>query len=490
MNPLSLEYLVQRSQEGWLVGINAQSIVDLVTDLTTTLHRQLQQQRSSIAVPHILLVESDPARFLAGFFATCIAGYPVFLGNPQWTSRERHQVMELIQPDVILTEGRWNAMANFGLVNRKSQHLQSSNPCWVMIPTGGSSGAIRFAVHTWETLMASVQGFQQWFQVDRVHSYCVLPLHHVSGLMQCLRSYVTGGQLAWQAYNQLQAAQPLPIDPTMFFMSLVPTQLQRLLALPADPTVQESFLSWLGTFRAILVGGAPTPPFLLNQAREWQLPLAPTYGMTETASQVATLLPADFLAGKSSYGRSLPHAHISIRSTYGDVLPAGEIGTIAIQCKALHWGYYQPDQLAITNQQAEYITDDLGFVDSEGYLHVVGRNSHKIITGGENVFPAEVEAAILETALVCDVCVVGVPNDLWGEVVTAVYVPAAPTVTEAELRLAVLDRLSAYKQPKYWLAVASLPRNLQGKLDRYRMQQLASCRLANPTPNPYPQVME
>jgi len=110
-------------------------------------------------------------------------------------------------------------------------------------------------------------------------------------------------------------------------------------------------------------------------------------------------------------------------------------------------------------------SDDLGFFDEQGYLTIVGRQSHKIISGGENIFPAEVEAAILATQLVRDVCVIGIPHNYWGQAVTAVYVPRTLDVSVDILKAALINQLSRFKQPKYWVPVEQLPRNEQGKVN-------------------------
>ncbi|MCZ0903636.1 AMP-binding protein, partial [Microcoleus sp. HI-ES] len=256
----------------------------------------------------------------------------------------------------------------------------------IMIPTGGSSGKIRFAIHTWETLTASVQGFQQYFQADKINSFCVLPLYHVSGLMQFMRSFTTKGKLAIQPFKELENGQICDIEPEEFFISLVPTQLQRLLQNPDTA-------NWLGRFHSVLLGGAPAWPELLETARNYQIKLAPSYGMTETASQIATLKPEDFLAGNNSSGQTLPHAQITIRSANGEILCDNQIGNIAVNAKSLALGYY-PENFA---DRQYFQLDDLGFFDQNNYLNIVGRSSDKIITGGENVFPAEVEAVVRST---------------------------------------------------------------------------------------------
>ncbi|MCS6815582.1 MAG: AMP-binding protein, partial [Cyanobacteria bacterium] len=384
MNPLSLDYLHDRVRATWLIGIDNQRVLQL----TEALYQQLHQRGESGSMPRILLLEADAVNFLAGFFATVALGYPLFLGNPQWTTSEQYRVLELIQPDAILTEGCWNEPPVFAVCADDQSSRYREPPCQaaepvsiaghIMIPTGGSSGYLQFAVHTWKTLTASVQGFQQHLGVDRINSYCVLPLHHVSGLMQCLRAYLSGGCLAWQPYKHLVDGEVLGIDPHDWFISLVPTQLQRLLDQDRLTSTGSSLTAWLRQFRAVLVGGSPLWSALGERARKLGLPLAPTYGMTETASQVATLRPSEFLAGRAGVGRSLPHAQITIRDTNGYPLPTGTIGTIAIHATSLFLGYYPP-LASEPNAQSQqslpstgYLTDDLGFLDQDGYLQVVG----------------------------------------------------------------------------------------------------------------------
>jgi len=364
-----------------------------------------------------------------------------------------------VKPDLILGQ---ITVREGGIRSCSSEFLEIDQLPLIMIPTGGSSGKIRFAMHTWETLTASVQGFQQYFELEQINSFCVLPLYHVSGLMQFMRSFTTGGKLAIQPFKELETGQKYDIKPEEFFISLVPTQLQRLLQNPDTA-------NWLSRFHTVLLGGAPAWPELLATARKYQIKLALTYGMTETASQIATLKPEDFLAGNNSSGQILPHAKITIRSTKGEILCYNQVGNITINAKSLALGYY-PDRF----DEREYLQlDDLGFFDENNYLNIVGRNSDKIITGGENVFPAEVEAAIKSTNLVADVSVIGLLDKHWGQVVTAIYVPANSEVTVTALQAAITDKLSKFKYPKNWILVEKLPRNSQEKVNRDQLQEIA-----------------
>ncbi|NMG11225.1 2-succinylbenzoate--CoA ligase, partial [Brasilonema sp. UFV-L1] len=333
----------------------------------------------------------------------------------------------------------------------------------IMIPTGGSSGKMKFAVHTWETLMVSVRGFTEFFHCEQVHSFCVLPLYHVSGLMQFMRSFTTGGKLVIQTFKELESGQIKKIQQSDFFLSLVPTQLQRLL--------QNSQLTqWLSQFQTVLLGGAPAWSELLEKSRYYNIRLAPTYGMTETASQIATLKPDEFFSGKENCTQILPHVSVKICNEQGEELNSNQIGNITIYSQSLALGYY-PNSC---ENQAYLQVDDLGFLDNKGYLHIVGRNSDKIITGGENVYPIEVESSIRATGIVADVCVIGIPDKLWGQAVTAIYIPKDSNTSDIEIRNLLKDKLSKFKIPKNWIAVQTLPRNSQGKINRQQLQTKAT----------------
>jgi o-succinylbenzoate---CoA ligase len=384
----------------------------------------------------VIICEREPWRFLASFVSVCAAKSHVFLCNPDWGESEWEYVLDLVQPDVVL-----------GNVNYPISYVSNSATCnyhlpLIMIPTGGTSGNIKFAVHTWETLRCSVKGFVEFFQVYQVNSVCVLPLYHVSGLMQFFRAFLTRGKLLVLPFKEVVNYQVPDME---FFTSLVPTQLQRLLE-------NSEGISWLCQFKTVLLGGAPAWNEILEKARFYQVRLAPTYGMTETASQIVTLKPEDFLGGKVGCGQILPHASVTVN----------QAGKIRVSASSLMLGYYQKDGFDGEKVNNYLQADDLGCLDAAGYLTILGRDSEKIITGGENVFPSEVEAAIRNTGMVVDVCVVGIADGYWGEVVTAVYVPKSADCSG----LAGMLRLSRFKVPKCWIAVSSLPRNQGGKVNR------------------------
>lgn len=401
----------------WLELNHWDPLVPAIGDATA---QTLRERRNQLASDYQVIATPDAETFIVEFWAAVLNQVPVFVTDPQWGSVEKQQFQSLLASHPRPTPGQ------------------------ILIPTGGTSGQLKFAIHSPETLTAATKGFQEFYGVQAINSCCLLPLHHVSGLMQLWRSATTLGQLRF-------TLEPLP--PQKFFLSLVPTQLQRYLLDRAD---------WLRAFRVVMVGGAPLPPDLAIAARAQQIPLSPSYGSTETAGMVAALPVAEFLAGRLSSGWPLPHVDLQIDSE----------GRIAIDSPSLMAGYWPPSL-----DQGEPWCDDLGAIDEFGQLRILGRHSQKIISGGEKVFPQEVEAAIWETGLVLDVCVVGWPDADWGERVVALYVPNG-SVEIGDLPGAIAGHLSKFKQPKDWLAVTEIPRNGQGKIDRQQINSLVAANLS------------
>ena len=411
---------------------------------------KLKKTRNNL---NILIVETDEIEFLAAFMAGIIESVNIFLGDRAWGKQEWQQVFDLVAPDLVFGD---RADLKYAIASNTRQAVVEvkQQESLIMIPTGGTSGKVRFAMHTWSTLKASVLSFQQYFDCPVINSFCTLPLHHVSGLMQFLRSFLTQGNLILCPYKAIEEQDRI-CQPEDYFISLVPTQLQYLIDLIPD---------YLARFKTVLVGGAPAMRSLLDKARKYRIPVATTYGMTETASGIVTLKPQDFLAGNNSSGQVLPQAEISIEAD-SDNAPT-QIGLIRIKCPSLYLGYYPQ------TSGSHLLTDDLGYFDSDRYLHIVGRNSQKIITGGENVFPTEVETVIWSTKLVRDICVIGIKDSKWGQIVTAIYVPIKFDLDLNLLQQKIKSQLAKYKLPKVWIEVDKIPRNDRGKINYQQLQEI------------------
>lgn len=397
-------------------------------DLSRLLGAPLLPVEAGVAV----VDEAEPARFIRAFTNAVSAGGPVFIADPNWGERERAQF------DVLIGQ------------KGRSEEALGSERGWICIPTGGSSGDVKLARHDEKTLAAAVAGFCTHFGVTQVNVVGLLPLHHVSGFVAWMRTVLTSGTYLPWSWKAVEAGeQPaLPVVGGDWFLSLVPTQLQRLLG---DKEAED----WLRGFRAVFVGGGPAWPELVEAGARARLPLAFSYGMTETAAMVTALRPEEFLSGRRGNGAALPHAKIIL----------GDEGRIIVEGLSLFRGYW-PE----LRRSAAWATEDLGRFDAGGSLHVLGRRDALIITGGEKVDPVEVEAALRATGQFEDVVVLGIPDPEWGEAVTAFY--AEPT--RNVFRPPTLGELAPYKRPKRYVAVADWPRNAQGKISRVTLRDRAA----------------
>lgn len=374
----------------------------------------------------IVVEDPDPQRFMAALGAATAQGGTVILASANWGESERAQLAALQKLEAVTP-------------------ATAAGKGWLCVPTGGTGGQLKLARHDEDTMAAAVRGFARHFNLPRINAVGVLPLHHVSGLMAWLRCALTGGDyrpLDWKAVEG-GALPVLPDRPGGWVISLVPTQLGRLLLQPAA-------VAWLQGFRLILLGGGPAWPALLDQAAVLRLPLAPGYGMTESAAMVAALRPEEFLAGARSSGTALPHASVRI----------GPEDAIVLGGDSLFRGYHPH-----WREGSGFVTQDQGRLDVQGHLHVAGRRDAVIITGGEKVEPAELEAVLRGTGQFPDLVVLGLPDAEWGQVVVVAY-PASARVNWGMVNRVIDSHLPAYKRPKRFVPVPDWPVNAQGKVNR------------------------
>ena len=396
---------------------------------------------------------------------------------------ERAQLISLVlatgyvvkQNDLVfLRDPKWGPaeQAQFATACRATDAVDLVGDGWLCVPTGGTSGVLRFARHDERTLSAAVRGFCGHFGVRRVNAVDVLPAHHVSGLMARIRCEDTRGVHIEWSWKQLENGQwpELPTTDDGWFLSLVPTQLQRLLA-------SEIAVANLRMFRLVFIGGGPLWPGLAEAAALAGVPLAICYGMTETAAMVAAQKPGEFAAGDRSCGLPMSHVQVEmVDEVSGKALPVGAPGLVRITGQAICRGYW-PE----LNAGQSLLTEDLGRFDAQGRLHLLGRRDAVIITGGEKVSPLEVEAVLRTSDEFDDVAVLGLPDVKWGQVVVACYSPRVEIMDTRKIA-AVLEMLAFYKRPKHFLAISPWPRNAQGKLNRTALLAAAVTALASLDP--------
>jgi O-succinylbenzoic acid--CoA ligase len=317
------------------------------------------------------------------------------------------------------------------------EHDMDDVACRVL--TSGSAGAPHPVGLTYGNFLWSAVGSAFNIGVEpRDRWLCCLPLSHISGLGIVMRSVIYGtAAVIHDGFETDRVAAALG-EADVTVLSLVTTMLVRLLEAEAD----------LSGPRAILVGGGPVPEEPLEEAIGRGATVVQTYGLTEACSQVTTLAPADAKRKLGSAGRPLLTTHLRIQE--GEILVQGP--TVAPgRADADGWLH----------------TGDLGRIDDEGFLYVEDRMDDLIVSGGENVVPAEVEKVLLRHPEVADAAVVGREDPEWQQAVTAIVVLAdGSSATPDELRRHCAESLAGFKVPKRVELAAALPRSPSGKLMR------------------------
>ncbi|WP_413296007.1 AMP-binding protein [Synechococcus sp. MIT S9452] len=341
----------------------------------------------------------------------------------------------------------------------------------VVIGSGGSSGGRKWCLQSWENLEQSARSCANWLQAIGVDPSSVrlvnpLPSHHMGGLMPQIRAQHWQAPLVAIAPELMKSASALLEQHGHLtrsgrdaVISLVPTQLQRLLS---DPSGR----SWLQQFRLLWIGGGPLSQELADQARQLQLPLSPCYGSTETAAMVCSADPAQFLVGHNSCGEPLSDVELQLEPTSG---------AVAIKTKRLSPGWLKGEQVQpFADAGGWWQSGDAGRLGPAG-LELLGRLDGALNSGGATVFPEQIEAALAGLAGVEALLVVGLPDPQWGQRLIGLIKPS-PGANADEVMAQLLQRsagLPPAQRPKQWQLCPELAPNTQGKWERQRWQRWA-----------------
>ncbi|MXR42168.1 AMP-binding protein [Halobaculum sp. WSA2] len=336
----------------------------------------------------------------------------------------------------------------------------------VMLFTSGSTGKPKLVPLSMGNVLASATASAFRLGVLPDDRYlATLSLHHTGGIMPLYRATLYGTSVVLRETFDAGAAVDDIRRYDVTGVSLVPTMLSRML--DARGTLPDSL-------RAVLLGGAPASDALIERCRDFSVPVHPTWGMTEAASQIATARPREAFDRLGTVGRPLLWADVTVRDENGARLPAGETGELVVSGPSIAAEYYgdaDATDAAVTEDGA-LRTGDVGYRDEDGYVYVLNRVDDRIISGGENVDPGEVAAAIREHPGVEDVAVAGLPDEEWGERVAALVVPAEQAATAEDRPTAAAiesfcrERLAGFKIPRTIAFAEALPRTVSGTVER------------------------
>ncbi len=336
---------------------------------------------------------------------------------------------------------------------------------FAIIHTSGTSGRPKATVLSYGNIYYSALASAQTLGARPDDRWlCVLPLYHVGGLSIILRSLMYGTAVELlrafdvNEVNRVLSEQPISI------ISLVPTMLQRLL----DAKKRD----WNPRLRLVLLGGEAARPSLIERCLADGIPVAASYGLSEASSQVATALPQQLRNKSGTVGKPLPFTQVRIADESGGTVAAALPGEVLVKGATVMRGYH--DDAAASDQalRAGWLhTGDIGYLDAEGDLFILQRRSDLIISGGENIYPAEVEAALRLHPALDDALVFGLPDERWGQRVAALaQLKAGKSVAATALIDFAGQHLARYKIPRE-VAFGELPRSASGKVLRSTAQQ-------------------
>ena len=328
--------------------------------------------------------------------------------------------------------------------------IVNDNDIAAIMNTSATTGQFKSVPLRWGQIKAHVQASQEVLgRSEQDNWLMVLPLFHVSGLSILMRSLYNGTAMTiMESYDEEQVLQCIH-DGRINMMSLVPTILKNL-----EPRIIHHQL------RVILLGGEFIPRPLVDACVEKQLPIYKTYGMTETFSQSVTMPVLLNLNKLDSVGKPLPGMTVHIVNPDVD-----GVGEIHLNGPMVMRGYINREPI-----HGDFNTDDMGYVDEDGFLYILNRRTDLIISGGENIYPKEIEDTVYAMQGVKECAVIPVADTKWGQV-PALFVAfddidALGTDSKMIVRDYISSKLAKYKVPKYITIMDALPRNGTGKIMR------------------------
>ena len=321
----------------------------------------------------------------------------------------------------------------------------------VIMNTSATTGQFKSVPLRWGQIRAHVQASKEVLgKTEQDNWLMVLPLFHVSGLSILLRSLYNGTAVTiLPKYDEAQVLKLIESE-NINMMSLVPTILTQL-----EPKITHHKL------RVILLGGEFIPMALIDACEKKSLPIYKTYGMTETFSQSVTFSVLDYPHKRDSVGKPLPGMQVRI-----DKPDADGVGEIHLTGPMVMTGYIDKEPI-----DGDLNTDDIGYIDEDGFVYILNRRKDLIISGGENIYPKELEDLVYTLPSVKECAVVPVPDPKWGQV-PALFVAFhdGESMTSDEILSFMTNSLAKYKIPKYVKILPALPRNGTGKIVRNELR--------------------
>ena len=420
-------------------------------------------------------------------FAAPKLGFVLVPYNVRLSTAELREQAAVTRPELVFCDARGLPAANevFGCprvtLEEYRKWLGHSSRRQVLAPplspeslqmilfTGGSTGQSKAVMIPYRQTLANAQGTAMgWDLGPEDCAIQATPCYHAALNVLSTPLLTIGGRVVLM--TQFDAGEYLKLaerfEATVMFM--VPSMFQMLAEHPDFATADLSRMRWA------IAGGAPSPPALARRFIDRGVPFKQGYGMTEVGVNCFGIEVEEAVRHPDSVGRPLPHVQAVIRRTDGSPCQVGEVGELTFSGEALCAGYFHRNEDWLDVFRGEsFWTGDLASRDADGRFFIRGRSKDMYISGGENVYPAEVEAALAQCAGVAECAVIGIADAKWGETGLAAVVARGGAPRNPErLRTDLRSHLAAYKVPSVVMFLNQLPRTTVGKVDRAALRQM------------------
>ncbi|KAF1084232.1 2-succinylbenzoate--CoA ligase [Sporotomaculum syntrophicum] len=439
MNWLRMQAL-QKPNKKFINELTYKEIDAQVTDLAGRLYHYVKDQR------RVALFSHNSEEMALFFLALQAMQVEVLMLNDHLVPEEIEKKLKSLSIRVVFSQDDSFISFNEVLQSDNRENVQFAGDfnleqIAVIMDTSATSGEFKSVPLRWKQFYAHVQASQKSLGMTEEDNWLlVLPMYHISGLTILLRSLYNGTSVTlMEKFDEKRILQLIEAG-TVNMLSIVPTMLNRIVE-----RINEHHL------RVVLVGGEFIPKPLVETCLTKKLPIYKTYGMTETTSQTTTFCVLDAPLKLDSVGLPLPG--VTIRIAHPDEAGVGEI---LIQSPMLMDGYLGQAPVA-----GFFNTQDIGYVDKDGYLYVLDRRKNIIISGGENIYPQEIENVLYAHPAISECAVVGMKDGKWGQVPVLFVVSL---LDERSIINYLAKRIAKYKLPKRVIHLAELPKSATNKI--------------------------